>query len=88
MSISPICAAALAYASERNWTSFPVPPGKKKSHLKAKHSNGVRWGATKLAAIIANGLMPTSEFRPDPRTEFSWSRPTRRKATTLTASLR
>ena len=25
---------------------FPAPPGEKKSHKAAEHSNGVRWGAT------------------------------------------
>ena len=36
---------ALAYA-RRGWAIFPAPPGAKKSHKAAEHSNGVRWGAT------------------------------------------
>jgi predicted P-loop ATPase len=38
--------AALSYATEPEWTVFPVPPGTKKSYKSKKHSNGVNWGAT------------------------------------------
>lgn len=40
-----ILSAALEYA-ERGWHVFPVPPGEKKSHKSAKHSDGRAWGAT------------------------------------------
>jgi hypothetical protein len=39
--------AALRYADELDFAVFPVPPGTKKSHKKAKFSDGVNWGATK-----------------------------------------
>src|SRR6266496_3009296 len=39
--------ARLAYAVEHGWTSFPVPPGTKKSSKSAAYSGGSRWGATK-----------------------------------------
>jgi hypothetical protein len=37
--------AALAYVAE-GWRIFPAPPGTKKSHKSAKHSDGRAWGAT------------------------------------------
>jgi hypothetical protein len=37
---------ALRYATELGWYVFPAPPGKKKSHKKAEHSNGAKWGMT------------------------------------------
>jgi hypothetical protein len=39
-------AAALNYAKSRSWYVFPVPPGTKKSHKDAEHSNGRPWGMT------------------------------------------
>ena len=49
----PACAdAALAYAA-RGWHVFPVPPGSKKSHKAAEHSDGRAWGATTDPAEIA-----------------------------------
>jgi putative DNA primase/helicase len=44
--LEPVHAAALSYA-ERGWDVFPAPPGKKKSHKSAKHSNGAKWGKTR-----------------------------------------
>jgi Bifunctional DNA primase/polymerase, N-terminal len=37
--------AALSYAG-RGWHIFPVPSGTKKSHKKAEHSGGRKWGKT------------------------------------------
>ncbi|MBI1172582.1 hypothetical protein GC209_14390 [bacterium] len=45
--------AALEYA-ERGWHVFPVPPGAKKSHKSAEHSDGRKWGATIDPAEIKN----------------------------------
>jgi putative DNA primase/helicase len=43
--------SAISYA-ERGWRVFPVPPGAKKSHKKAAHSGGRRWGAASDPAEI------------------------------------
>ena len=43
--------AALDYAG-RGWSVFPAPPGAKKSHKRAAHSGGRRWGATRDPAEI------------------------------------
>jgi hypothetical protein len=43
---NPMLEAALGYAAH-GWEIFPAPPGEKKSHKSAEHSNGKRWGATK-----------------------------------------
>ena len=43
----PRClSAALTYAADRGWASFPAPRGEKKSHKSAKRNGGRRWGAT------------------------------------------
>jgi hypothetical protein len=44
--------AALEYATEYGWESFPAPPGTKMSHKSAASSNGRRWGATRIPAEI------------------------------------
>src|SRR5262245_21733846 len=44
---SEIHEAARSYATENNWTLFPVPPGTKRSYKAAEYSNGIAWGATK-----------------------------------------
>jgi hypothetical protein len=41
----PVLEAALGYA-ERGWFVFPAPPGEKKSHKSAEHSDGRKWGKT------------------------------------------
>jgi DNA polymerase I-like protein with 3'-5' exonuclease and polymerase domains len=38
--------AALDYSGRRGWHVFPVPPGTKKSYIKADNG-GMRWGATR-----------------------------------------
>lgn len=38
--------AALAYAA-KGWDVFPAPVGEKKSHKKAAHSGGAKWGKTR-----------------------------------------
>jgi RecA-family ATPase len=40
-----ILESALTYAG-RGWHVFPAPPGEKKSHKSAEHSDGRKWGAT------------------------------------------
>jgi hypothetical protein len=47
----PIVEHALHYAA-RGWHVFPAPPGEKKSHKSAKHSDGRKWGQTKDADEI------------------------------------
>ena len=42
-----ILTAALEYAERSGWEIFPAPPGEKKSHKSAEHSNGKKWGMTK-----------------------------------------
>src|SRR5690242_6935786 len=42
---------ALAYAAH-GWAVFPVPPGTKRSHKSAEHSDGRAWGMTREAAEI------------------------------------
>lgn len=45
--------AALLYAREFGWTSFPVPIGTKKSHVSAEWSrSGRRWGAERDPKIL------------------------------------
>jgi RecA-family ATPase len=44
-SFPTILDSALAYAA-RGWHVFPAPPGQKKSHKSAEHSDGRAWGAT------------------------------------------
>jgi hypothetical protein len=45
--------AALLYAQLYGWTSFPVPPGTKKSHTCAERSkSGRRWGAERDPKIV------------------------------------
>jgi hypothetical protein len=41
----PIVEHAANYASN-GWHVFPVPPGTKKSHKSAEHSEGRKWGQT------------------------------------------
>src|SRR5262245_52403745 len=43
---------ALLYAEQMAWEIFPAPPGEKRSHKSAEHSNGRRWGATAEPAEI------------------------------------
>ena len=47
-----ILTARLCYAELYGWSSFPVPPGTKRSYLSAKYSNGVRWGASNDPSVI------------------------------------
>jgi hypothetical protein len=48
----PIVEHAAHYAANNGWHVFPVPPGTKKSHKSALHSDGRPWGATIDAAEI------------------------------------
>lgn len=43
----PSTVEAALEAAARGWHVFPVPPGTKKSHKSAEHSDGRAWGATK-----------------------------------------
>ena len=49
---STCASAALEYA-RFGWHVFPAPPGTKKSHKSAKHSDGREWGATTDTEEIA-----------------------------------
>jgi hypothetical protein len=45
---------AIVYATQMNWSVFPVPIGTKKSHKKAEYCGGERWGATRNIAEITD----------------------------------
>lgn len=51
ITLSEIGQAALQYA-DYGWHVFPAPPGTKKSHKSAEHSDGRAWGATISPAEI------------------------------------
>lgn len=51
ITLTEIGQAALDYA-DRGWHVFPAPPGTKRSHKSAEHSDGRAWGATISPAEI------------------------------------
>src|SRR5262249_17665053 len=84
--------AALDYAVNRSWDVFPVPPGQKKSYKSAKHTAGAngerRATRSRSEKILPNGRTPMSGSRRAGTADSGSSRPTHRRATTLTARRR